>query len=745
MRLTLRTLLAYLDDMLEPNQAREIGVKIAESGVASSLVDRIREVMRRRRLGAPGIGDTPDANTVAEYLDNTLPADGVADLERICLESDVNLAEVAAAHQILTLVLGEPVEIPPWMRERMYALGPVSNAAATHRGADAARLSDGHPAVAATEAAAAPPAAGTAVGSPRREAFSKTIPDYLRPAPIWRRALPVAFVAGIAILWGVLMWGDKALSRFFRGEEAPRAGEGAVAAVDGQPADVPGDGAIAPAPQTADGGAPVAPAAVGVNDGPEGIPERGAVEDAEWELPAVAGVDRPASPVDEVRPFVAVDVPRAPAGQVEPGAEAPGAAAARPEEPPAVPRPVAPVMTYESTSGVALRHDAAVGDWFPLPREAVVAADEWLACPEPFEAEFDLGGGRAKLRLFGGTGIRYAAPPQGADFAIEIERGMLALERMRNADADDVDEPAPAADAPLVVSLIVRDESWSITLGSPGTRCAIEIVPRQPTGFEEELGDASYAGALYSVSGSVRFADGGGRERTAELSEGQWLPLGPEERGVAGTSHPLPAPQAMPTMPAWLDPQSPPLTAAVRRVRALFEKEFEPEVALGPSLSPVVGTPEPMVSELAVKSLALAGRQAELAHALARAPHEESRVAAIVGLRIWLGQNPKQGDLLRASLQRWFPPDTIDIVYRMLWGYAPDDARDPAISAELVQWLSHENLAVRQLAFFHVRNLTLGRTYDYLPHNLPAQRVAAVMRWQRHIEKEGALLAPASP
>ena len=59
MRLTLRTLLAYLDDLLEPGQSREIGEKISESGYASTLVDRIREVMRRRRLTAPDPkGDT---------------------------------------------------------------------------------------------------------------------------------------------------------------------------------------------------------------------------------------------------------------------------------------------------------------------------------------------------------------------------------------------------------------------------------------------------------------------------------------------------------------------------------------------------------------------------------------------------------------------------------------------------------------------------------------------------------------
>src|SRR5579872_4534014 len=76
MRLTLRTLLAYLDDILEPSQAKEIGDKVNESSFASSLVSRIREVMRRRRLTAPtvsGPGVGIDPNTIAEYLDNTLP------------------------------------------------------------------------------------------------------------------------------------------------------------------------------------------------------------------------------------------------------------------------------------------------------------------------------------------------------------------------------------------------------------------------------------------------------------------------------------------------------------------------------------------------------------------------------------------------------------------------------------------------------------------------------------------------
>lgn len=125
MRLTLRTLLAYLDDMLDDEDANALKVKIDESGIATNLITRIRNSVDNRDLGAmspDAIGPLENANVMSEYLDSTLSPEQIAEIERLCLGSDTSLSEAAACHQILTVVLGQPAQVSERLRQRIYTL-----------------------------------------------------------------------------------------------------------------------------------------------------------------------------------------------------------------------------------------------------------------------------------------------------------------------------------------------------------------------------------------------------------------------------------------------------------------------------------------------------------------------------------------------------------------------------------------------------------------------------------------------
>lgn len=748
MRLTLRTLLAYIDDILEPQQAKEIGTKINESGFAATLMNRIRDVMRRRRLTAPdleGPGSGLDPNMVAEYLDNVLAPEKVPDVEKVCLESDVHLAEVAACHQILTAALGEPVQILHESREHMYALGPAGKPA-TGQAAAASRPTNGSsPSTSATDSADQPiRSIAEKQTAETGTDFENSIPDFLRQRPLWKRALPYTVVGLVAAVWiGLLAFGGNwsFLDSTPNSSAQPADGDlnGQVAAtldntepaVDGIADSAVTDGTVEPEvaenPVNPFGGEPIDPEPP-KDDAVGELPIVDAKPPGGLKLPETPGPDVPAP--EDKPPAVAV-VPKVAVAAPEPMPKPPAPNVAEPGI-------VAPLLKYNSPSGILLRYDDLVEDWMVMAPRAIVHPGERFAAPEPYDSVIDIGDGLARVTLIGGTSLNVLAPTRAAATGFGIQQGRVLLQPLKKTAANPADNDE--AEQPIVLAIAVRDELRRVELLSHDTVCGIEVKSVPPTRPDQPVTNDSYQSKIFVVSGSIRLADGNGQ---VELLTGpSWrllkssAPAEGEEKVALGAAPPLLR------IPDWLDPVSKESRARlVRRAATLFEREFDADRPLSENVHPLIKDDRPYISELAVKCLALTGKFSAVTEGLISI-HEESRRAAIEGLRDWLATKAANGELLEKALQKRFPPEETVIVERLLWGYTDQDAMNRETSEQLVTWLDHESLAIRELAFYHVYHLT-GAKYDYLPMRPATQRRAAIARWEERIKTEGALVAPA--
>jgi hypothetical protein len=125
MRLTLRTLLAYRDGVLEPKDAAALEAKLRESSTARQISQRIDQSISNAKLAPIPLDAREfgfDANQISEYLDDTISAEHIPEMERRCLENNALLSEVGSCHMILSRAISQSIEIPDKLRSRIHAL-----------------------------------------------------------------------------------------------------------------------------------------------------------------------------------------------------------------------------------------------------------------------------------------------------------------------------------------------------------------------------------------------------------------------------------------------------------------------------------------------------------------------------------------------------------------------------------------------------------------------------------------------
>jgi hypothetical protein len=688
-RLTLRTMLAYMDDILEPEDAADIGKKLEDSDLAKSIMHRLRDSIRRLRLGAPpplGNGMGLDPNSVAEYLDNTLPAEQVGEFEKICLESDVHLAEVGASHQILTLVLGEPAEVDAVARERMYHI--------------AARTA---PQAATTQARSPVSTSTPATVQPVRRARPE-VPDYLRES----RSRNWVAIAGVLFL--VVVCGGIATALFLpevRNLFASRAGDAGgdkIPSGDGLPAN-----AQSAAPDAAENDASAAAGSEGgdVASTDNSTDEKNGQPDALSDEPGGdVGDEAAMPPTDDSMLDV---LPEADAAAGAPAADSKGAKPAAvagsetpapaviPDEPPA-----GEVMgRYLYKQDVLLRMDRGTGLWRRLPATPSLTAGDRLMALASY---------RPTITLIAGVTIQ---PVDAARFEL------LGL--------DDAGVPAISLDYGRLVlftagkprnpiRIRLGDRQALLTFVDGESTVAIDARRPWMRGKDPALAAGPFVADLFVTSGAVTWEEGGTRY---EWTAPQHVLVDARGAQVVDTE-----------LAKWT--RGEPLSHVDLLAAEAVEHELTGDQPVSLSVKELLGDRRKEVRELGLRAAANVGEFGLLVKMLNDPDQKSLWPVEIEALRSAMSRDPETAVLIREAFKTQRGDDGLEL-YRMLWGYSAEDLAGGVMN-KLVEYLNHDSLDFRVLAFQNLHEIT-GKMLSYKPEASDRVRRPAYLLWKARLKE----------
>jgi len=738
MRLTLRTLLAYLDDRLPPANAKELGQKITKSPFATELVDRIRDVKRRRRLALP---EKPvamiDANLVAEYLDDQLTPELVAKIEMEILASDVKLAEVASAHEILGL-LQDPVTIDPRLRDRLYAMDPSGRA-------DVVRTLGNE-------------ATGRAASASQQKATTEWKP--LPVAGTSSRRLPFFIVGGLALLWLAIVVSDSIL---FGSKKLPEnvadAGDksnvanvadelAATSDSDNKPADL-------------EGGDIVVTDATAMPQPP--VPSEPATDAALITATQNSAAEMNASAAGTGVATVVASTDAIPAKGVDlPGVNAQPEKTSTTEIP--IPADAGHVSYHLMSNNKTLFVFEATADrWMRLdqiPGGEIVSTtrnnmdcetlfnQRWFAIAEPFVANFMAEGKGWNASLSGSILARTS--PESTP-GLEIHSGRIKL---------GIESTDPWNDDVLpVFGLRTAGITTAITLRSKDSVAGIEVTPvaTSPLGDSNAVAESNAAAALLHLHGAdfrvtVTVIKGEasvalpGMDQEALLSKGQsvtWLAVGATDSGKASAVAEnviVDNGRQLAAIPAWLHEDTKPVPEAEalsNQVTAALAKGDDPSLAMIPLLS----DRNPQIAIRAVLVFSATHDIERLLTVLFESYDESVHRSAIDGLSRIVNSSSSGRRDIRNALETRLPMTEIEMTMLLLSGINDAEARDADFCRSLVDQLNNERLATRTLAFYRIQKYSDDRL-GYHPDSESSRRRDAVKRWQKFLDRNNGKLIP---
>ena len=723
MRLTLRALLAYLYNVLEPAEAEEFAGKVQESPVASGLVQRIRGITHKVRMNSPKIdakGLTDDANNVAEYLDNNLADDRVADFERTCLESDMHLAEVASSYQILTMVLGKPAEVPAKLRERVYGLpaeeGDVHAPAREEESAEKSRIRS-RIAKAATAAvhASRPPAELTTTSThPVPE-----VPEYLKEGSRYG-VLPIiaaSLLAFLVVAAGIRMLGpydrtNPALAWMYSSEPVADAwtGKKEEPVEPEKTPDSPAIGEEANSKGKPDETTEVIAPDVPEEKGTKTSPPPFTVEKKET-VPAEPAV--PEAPIEPV-PEPSKTVPE-PAKTIPEPAKGPKIPV-KPAPPMVVKKDGQELGRYTSDEQVLARFDAKELIWKMVPARELIFAGERLQVLPTYRPQIALSSG-AQITFAGEAQVQLEAAKKPGASRMTVHYGRVVIVTVGMPGV-----PLELDLSGLKGTLILSDADASV---------AIDSRRYLPPGSNPEEDPAFGIVEIFTTSGRATWqADGA---EVIDIPSGHLLTyvLGTEEvePDLAGPFRP----------PVWIDAAS---LSSIDRVTSLnMVNMLDPQKPLGVRLQELLTDQAVDVRALAARSLGYLDNFEPLLRDLGNPQQKSFWEKEIDALQRAASRGPETAARLRETAEALRVKQGKDI-YRLLWGYSPEQLAETG-GAQLVEYLESPDMDIRVLASENLKRIT-GSPQSYNPMKRPDENKLSINKWKERV-KDGTIAYKTPP
>jgi len=726
MKINLRFILAYMDDILNPADTAEVSKLLKEDPAAEELIHRISEVVRKRRLSAPELleeTEGKDANDVAEYLDNLMSPEQIRQFEQRCLDSDEQLAEVAGSHEILTLVLGGKSDVPSSTRQRLEQIANSVGYTASENGKPPG--SEPIPLSAVDIPVSDLPENNVATASKVPATFE--IP---KRNSTWKNKGAIVAIGLLCAAWIYSIATDDSL----------RPGKNQINSqlANNQPATVvnPKQDASSEAPESKTPQTPTKQSTLVASTEPEKM-TKVSIDPKPPELPKIS--------IDEPKGF---QPPVVKPSQGKPSEEValldknkemkPGNKLPNPENPEPVPadpkeaQPKEPVcftpsIVYTSENQHVIRQAVSQSNAVMIKEMTEIESGDRLFCLHNSEAEFSVGNGKGNLRIFENSDLELLGADEHSCFGFAVRQGRLIFSF----------QPDAAEDAPKRIRLVIQEIPWYFELPKKPGSIIIEVAPQKSTHYEKLPQQGLIIATTWVAGPAVRLLTPGGEWEDVKQTK-QLLPLTASRKEASAKQA---KEEAASSIPDWATHSEVILSSPKNRDQREFIKKIEGSVNLWLDLEGVASDPNPNIAGLAAQALSLGNRYESLVNILVHSPHEESRTAAINGLREWLPQSPKNRETLRALLNETVNEETESVIYKLLWGYDEKDARDPELSRQLVTWLRHDQAAVRELSIYWIDQLT-GKKLGYRPLSSLKTREQGATTWERHLNKVGALLPP---